>query len=90
MNPRAAEILDKIISGETPNPGMWETCAVRLLSYERGKILMQACADGRHINAFGGVHGGYAARSTVVWRANSLSRLVNTANPSAVSITLAA
>ena len=61
MNPRAVETLENILSGAVPYPGMWETVPVRLESYARGEILMSTMAGERHLNAFGGVHGGYAA-----------------------------
>ncbi|MGR8918979.1 MAG: PaaI family thioesterase [Gammaproteobacteria bacterium] len=60
-NPRAVRILDQIVAGDVPYPGMWSTVPVRLLEYGYGRIRLSARADERHLNAFGGVHGGFAA-----------------------------
>ena len=54
-------MLEGIQSGALPTPGMWETVPVRLLEATRGRVVMQAQADQRHINALGTVHGGFAA-----------------------------
>ena len=40
---------------------MWETVPVRLAGLEPGRITMTTQAEERHLNAFGGVHGGYVA-----------------------------
>ena len=61
MNPRAKQTLEDIISGAVPYPGMWATIPVTLESYARGDILMSTMANETHLNAFGGVHGGFAA-----------------------------
>lgn len=60
-NQKALERLKRIQAGELPNPPMWETVPLRLLAIAPGRIEMQACADERHINAIGSVHGGFVA-----------------------------
>ncbi len=61
INPRAARTLEKITSGESPFPPMWDTVAIKLVDAEVGRVCLSTCADDRHINAFGGVHGGFSA-----------------------------
>lgn len=61
MNPKALETLTKIKSGEEPYPPMWETVPVSLVDFAHGHIQMRTRADERHVNAFGTVHGGFAA-----------------------------
>lgn len=61
MNPRAQETLRRIRDGEEPYPPMWANAGLRLVEFERGRITMTARADSCHANAFGAVHGGYAA-----------------------------
>ncbi len=61
INQQALERLKRIQSGELPNPPMWETVPLRLVSIVPGRVEMEAVADERHINAIGSVHGGFAA-----------------------------
>ena len=61
LNPRAVRVLGEIAAGDCEYPPMWALAGVELLEATPGRILMRARADERHLNAFGGVHGGYAA-----------------------------
>lgn len=61
INHVAIERLQAIASGELPYPPMWQTVPLRFLSIAPGRIEMHACADQRHMNALGSVHGGFAA-----------------------------
>ncbi len=61
INPRADKLLSAIRRGEQPLPPMWDMTGVVEIDASPGQVFLRACADERHINAFGGVHGGYAA-----------------------------
>ncbi len=61
INQVALERLHRIAAGELPYPAMWQTVPLRFVSIAPGRIEMQACADQRHMNALGSVHGGFAA-----------------------------
>ena len=61
INQSALDRLARMQAGELPYPPMWQTVPLRLLSIAPGRIEMEACADQRHINALGSVHGGFAA-----------------------------
>lgn len=60
-NHAALDRLARMQSGELPYPAMWQTVPLRFLHIAPGRIEMEARADERHRNAFGGVHGGFAA-----------------------------
>lgn len=61
INQAALDRLARMQSGELPYPPMWQTVPLRFLAIAPGRIEMEARADARHINAFGAVHGGFAA-----------------------------
>lgn len=60
-NTRALARLERIRTGADPAPAMWETVPVRLVEVAPPRIVMETTADARHVNALGGVHGGFAA-----------------------------
>jgi uncharacterized protein (TIGR00369 family) len=61
LNPRANALLNEIKVGVRPLPPMWELAGIQTVDWEPGKIRLTASADAKHVNAFGAVHGGYAA-----------------------------
>jgi uncharacterized protein (TIGR00369 family) len=61
LNPKALALLADIRGDHEKLPPMWAMLGVTAVEFEPRHIALQACADERHINAFGGVHGGYAA-----------------------------
>lgn len=64
MNPATLsglELLQATAAGRIPRATMAETVGIEGLEVEKGRALMRARADGRHLNPMGGVHGGFAA-----------------------------
>ncbi len=47
--------------GVIPYPPMAETVPMRFIEVEKGRMLFEVKADKRHLNLFGGVHGGFSA-----------------------------
>ena len=52
------EYLQKVIRGEIPPPPITSLIGFALTSIEPGKAVIELDADERHINPFGGIHGG--------------------------------
>lgn len=86
INPTAYEKLEKIRSGAIPYPPMWQTVPVQLVDFSPGKIIMTTRAHERHLNAFGGVHGGFVAAALDT--ALGLTVFISLDNPAAVHTTV--
>ena len=54
------EIMQAMVSGEISLPTMCETMPMKVVEATEGRVLFETQADGRHLNALGGVHGGFA------------------------------
>ena len=54
------EIMQAMVSGELSLPTMCETMPMKVIEATEGRVVFEAQADGRHLNALGGVHGGFA------------------------------
>ena len=52
------EYLQKVIRGEIPPPPITSLIGFTLTSIEPGKAIIELDADERHVNPFGGIHGG--------------------------------
>lgn len=64
MNPATLtglELLQAAGAGKLPRASISATMNMTGLSAEKGRIVVEAQADERHLNALGGVHGGFAA-----------------------------
>lgn len=55
------QLLQKMMAGEIPPPGIASTMPMKIISVEHGKISFEAIADKRHLNPLGITHGGFAA-----------------------------
>jgi len=55
------EIMHAMEQGVLPYPSMTETIPMKFIVVERGRIVFEVKADKRHLNIFGGVHGGFSA-----------------------------
>jgi len=55
------EIMHAMAQGEIPHPSIAETIPMKCILAEKGKIVFEVKADGRHLNPLGGIHGGFAA-----------------------------
>ncbi|MCG9756228.1 PaaI family thioesterase [Shewanella insulae] len=55
------EHLGAIISGDIPEPSIFETMGMFNLEATQGAVSLGCCATLRHCNPMGGVHGGFAA-----------------------------
>jgi len=55
------QYMKALAAGEIENHAMSETIPTRAISIEKGKVVFEVKADERHINLFGGVHGGFSA-----------------------------
>lgn len=53
--------LEDIRAGAVPMPPMWANLTLGVGAVASGAIEMTASPEERHLNAFGGVHGGYIA-----------------------------
>ncbi len=60
-NMTGLEIMQAIEQEVIPYPSMTETVPMRFIVVERGRIVFEVKADKRHLNIFGGVHGGFSA-----------------------------
>ncbi|MGE0860886.1 MAG: PaaI family thioesterase [Gammaproteobacteria bacterium] len=60
-NHAALTRLEHIRTGELPMPPMWANLALEVGAIASGVIEMTTLPEARHLNAFGGVHGGYIA-----------------------------
>ena len=54
------EMLQKIMAGELPGPGMGKTMGFRLVEVERGLAVFEGRPGPQLLNPLGSVHGGYA------------------------------
>jgi len=55
------EIMQAMKQEVIPYPPMSETVPMKFITVERGRIVLEVKADNRHLNLFGGVHGGFSA-----------------------------
>jgi len=55
------EILQAMKQELIPYPPMAETVPMRFIEVEKGRMVFEVMADERHLNIFGGVHGGFSA-----------------------------
>ena len=55
------EFMQALASGDIPNHTMSETIPTKAIAIEKGRVVFEVQADERHINLFGGVHGGFSA-----------------------------
>jgi uncharacterized protein (TIGR00369 family) len=55
------ELMQAMIEGTLPKPSITDTIPMRPIEARRGYTKFRAQADGRHLNPFGGVCGGFAA-----------------------------
>ncbi|MDX8381146.1 MAG: PaaI family thioesterase [Ghiorsea sp.] len=60
-NKTGLELMQMMLNGDIPPPPMSSTIPMKGVSVEEGKVVFEVQADERHINVFGGVHGGFAA-----------------------------
>ena len=60
-NMTGLEIMQAIEQEVIPYPSMTETVPMKFIVVERGRIVFEVKADKRHLNIFGGVHGGFSA-----------------------------
>ncbi len=55
------EFMNKIASGELPQPPIGQTMGFRLCVVERGQAVFEGIPEARHYNPIGTVHGGFAS-----------------------------
>ncbi len=55
------EIMQAMQQEAIPYPPMAETVPMRFKEVEKGRMAFEVKADERHLNIFGGVHGGFSA-----------------------------
>ncbi len=55
------EIMHAMKQELIPYPSMTETVPMKFIAVEKGRIVFEVKADQRHLNIFGGVHGGFSA-----------------------------
>lgn len=55
------ELMQAMIEGKIPHPSITETIPMKAVLVEKGRIIFEVQADGRHLNPLGGVHGGFSA-----------------------------
>lgn len=60
-NMTGLEIMQAMAQDQLPYPSMTETIPMRILAVEKGRVVFEVKADNRHLNIFGGVHGGFSA-----------------------------
>ena len=60
-NMTGLEIMQAMEQEVIPYPPMTETVPMKFIVVERGRIVFEVKADKRHLNIFGGVHGGFSA-----------------------------
>ncbi|MDQ6996430.1 MAG: PaaI family thioesterase, partial [Mariprofundus sp.] len=60
-NMTGLEIMQAMEQGVIPYPSMTETVPMKFIALEKGRIVFEVKADKRHLNIFGGVHGGFSA-----------------------------
>lgn len=55
------EFLKSVMLGESHPQNMADTIPMRLVDAEEGFVRFMVCAEDRHTNIMGGVHGGFSA-----------------------------
>ena len=60
-NMTGLEIMQAMAKGTIPTPSIAETMPMKCILAERGRVIFEVKADGRHLNPFGGVHGGFSS-----------------------------
>ena len=55
------EMMQAMAEGEIPHPPMAETIPMKFSLAQKGRVVFVVKADKRHLNLFGGVHGGFSA-----------------------------
>lgn len=64
MNPATLsglELLRASAAGQLPRASISDTMGMQRMEVEKGRVVIHAVADERHLNPLGGVHGGFAA-----------------------------
>lgn len=64
MNPATLsglELLQATAAGTLPRASIAETMGLKEMEVAKGRVILHARADRRHLNPMGGVHGGFAA-----------------------------
>ena len=63
LNPQmnGLENMHAMMQGSVDYPSMAETVPMKCISVEKGRIVFEVKADGRHFNNLGGIHGGFSA-----------------------------
>ena len=60
-NMSGLELMLAMAAGKIPAASIASTIPMKIVAAERGKVVLEATADERHLNPLGGVHGGFAA-----------------------------
>ena len=60
-NMTGLEVMQAMEKEMIPYPPMTETIPMKFITVEKGKVVLDVKADNRHLNIFGGVHGGFAS-----------------------------
>ncbi|TCR06457.1 uncharacterized protein (TIGR00369 family) [Neorhizobium sp. JUb45] len=60
-NMTGLELLQASAAGLIPAASISQTMGMREMEVEKGRVVIHARADSRHLNPLGGVHGGFAA-----------------------------
>lgn len=60
-NMTGLEIMQAMVQGALPHPSIAETIPMKSVLAEKGRIVFEVKADGRHLNPLGGIHGGFSA-----------------------------
>lgn len=55
------DLLQASAAGKLPRAAISETMGMTGMTAEKGRVVIRAKADSRHLNPLGGVHGGFAA-----------------------------
>lgn len=55
------EVMQAMVNGEIKHPTIAETIPMKAVLAEKGKVVFEVKADGRHLNPLGGIHGGFSA-----------------------------
>ncbi len=55
------EIIQGIVAGRFPHPGITHSIPMTFLLAEEGRVVIEARAGEDHLNPMGGVHGGFAS-----------------------------
>jgi len=60
-NMTGLEVMQAMVSGVISMPSIAETMPMKCVLVEKGRVLFEVKADSRHLNPFGGVHGGFSS-----------------------------